>query len=368
MIFDRIKKMSNVLMKKIDKMEIEPNKCLKVRAVTSNCSACMDVCPKNSINITLDSIELDETCLACGLCTAVCPTNAIKWNHPPLMQLLNQIFRISEKENDVYIACSSSFKKNQKSNVVEVPCLGIIPEEFWISIGLNAPTLRIIHETNFCSGCRLSKGEEMFLEQLKKAENLLNKTIPVCSSIKEEDSHDTALIDHNRRIFITAFLEEVKETNTIAVKEALEMEKTLSPFEKFDRYYQQHNEIDEVVEEMIEVKQAVIDRLVNDTVIYTDKRTILFEEFKKYPELQEEMFFSIPEIEESCTRCGACSFLCPTDALHMDEDRMILSTNKCVSCHLCEEICFEKHIKMVSKKGTIFNEKYIYLLKNKVSL
>lgn len=366
MIFDRIKKMSNVLMKKIDKIEVEPNKCLKVRAVTSNCSACMDACPKNSIKIKLDSIELDETCLDCGLCTAVCPTNALKWNHPPLMQLLNQIFRLSEKENDVYIACSSSFKKNQKSNVVEVPCLGMIPEEFWISIGMNASNLGIIHDPKQCSGCTVSKGEEMFLEQIKKAETLLNKPFTVCPSIKK--THDAASLDHNRRIFLTSLLEEVKETNTIAVKEALEMEKTLSPFEKFDRYFQQLNEIDEVVEEMKEVKQAVIDRLLNDTVIHTDKRTIIFNEFKKFPELQEQMAFSIPEIEESCTRCGACSFLCPTDALHMDGESMILSTNKCVSCHLCAEICFEKHIKMVLKKGTIFNDKYIYLLKNKVSV
>ncbi len=301
MIFDRIKKMSNVLMKKIDKMEVEPNKCLKVRAVTSNCSACMDACPKNSINITLDSIELDETCIDCGLCTAVCPTNALKWNHPPLMQLMNQIFRISEKETDVYIACSSSFKKNHKSNVVEVPCLGMLPEEFWISIGMNALNLGIIHDPKQCSGCAVSTGEEMFLEEIKKAETVINKRFTVCSSINEKDSLERALINHNRRIFLTAFLEEVKETNTIAFKEALEMEKILSPFEKFDRYYQQHNEIDEVVEEIKEVKQAVIDRLVNDTVIHTDKRTILFNEFKKFPELQEQMTFSIPEIAESCT-------------------------------------------------------------------
>ena len=254
MILDRIKKMSNVILKKIDKIEVEPNKCIKVRAVTSNCSACMDACPTNSIKFQLDSIELDESCLACGLCTDVCPTNALKWNHPPLMQLLNQIFRLSEKENAVYIACSSSFKKNQKSNVVEVPCLGMIPEEFWISIGMNASNLSIIHDSKLCTGCKVFTGEEMFLAQIKKAETLLNKPFTVCPSIKEGDTQDAAIVDHNRRIFLTSLLEEVKETNTIAVKEVMEIEKTLSPFEKFDRYYQQLNEIEELAETEEEIK------------------------------------------------------------------------------------------------------------------
>jgi ferredoxin len=41
---------------------------------------------------------------------------------------------------------------------------------------------------------------------------------------------------------------------------------------------------------------------------------------------------------------------------------MILSTNKCVSCGLCVEICYEKHIQLTPKKGTVFQDKFIYLL------
>lgn len=360
MIFSHIKKLSNVLMKKIDKIEVEANKCLKVRAVTSSCSACMDVCPANSIEITQDSIEIKESCLDCGLCTTVCQTNALKWNHPPLFQLLNQLKRLSNSETEVYIACASSMKETVRSNVVEVPCLGMLPVEFWISTGLNVPKLKIIYQAECCDSCNITDGEKVFLEQKKEAEKAIHHTFPICFSINKVQVD--GLIDHHRRRFLTSLMEEAKETNTITVKEVLEVDKTLTPFEKFERYYKQQHEMEEIVETAEEIKNNVVGKLLKDTVIYTDKRALLFQAFEKHPDLQEQMTFSIPEMKESCTRCGACAFLCPTDAIIMDNKTMILSTNKCVSCGLCVEICYEKHIQLTPKKGTVFQDRFIYLL------
>lgn len=363
MIFDRIKKMSNVLMKKIDKIEVDSNKCLKVRSVISSCQACMDVCPANSIQIKQDSLELEDTCLACGLCTAVCPTNALKWNDPPLIQLYNQLTRMLEKEQIVYVACSTSFQHNRNVNVMEVPCFGMLPTEFWVSLGKYASYLRILHDSNHCTTCKIPNGENLFMEQLQKAERLLEISFQIVSTIHEESENDVEEIDHNRRRFLSSIFEEVKETNTIAVKEALEVNKTLSPFEKFDRYYQQQNEVEAIADEVNEIKETVVHQLLSDAVTHTDKRELLLNTFKKSDKLQAEMNFLMPEINENCTRCGACSFLCPTDALYADGKDIILGTSKCVSCQLCVEICYEKHISLVPKSGTIFNNKFMYLLK-----
>ncbi len=362
MLLNQINKMSNVLLKKIDKIEVEPNKCLKVRAVTSSCSGCVDVCPMNSIQIKLDSIEIESNCLNCGICTSVCPTNALKWNHPPLIQLFNKIIRLSEKGQAVYIACSSSMNSNCKSNVVEVPCLGMLPHEFWISTGMNTSNLGIIYDSKLCNGCNTSIGGEVFLKKLNKAESSINEVFHMTSSIDNLTTKYEEIENHNRRRFLSFLLEEVKETNTITVKEVLEVETTLSPFDKFNRYHTLLSDLEEVAEEVTEIKNTLVDRLLNDAVIHTDKRAFLFAEFKRHPELQEKLTLLIPNIEDSCTRCGACAFLCPTDALVMDEENIILSTNKCVSCGLCEEICYEKHIQMTLKKGTFFNEKFVYLL------
>ncbi len=43
---------------------------------------------------------------------------------------------------------------------------------------------------------------------------------------------------------------------------------------------------------------------------------------------------------ENCIDCGACISLCPTDALHFDEEeRLEFSYEKCIGCLLCLDSC-----------------------------
>jgi len=43
---------------------------------------------------------------------------------------------------------------------------------------------------------------------------------------------------------------------------------------------------------------------------------------------------------EKCIDCGACVSLCPTDALHFDEDRSVdFSKKRCIGCLLCIDSC-----------------------------
>jgi len=44
--------------------------------------------------------------------------------------------------------------------------------------------------------------------------------------------------------------------------------------------------------------------------------------------------------DEKCIDCGACISLCPTDALHFDEEeRLEFSYEKCIGCLLCLDSC-----------------------------
>jgi len=41
-----------------------------------------------------------------------------------------------------------------------------------------------------------------------------------------------------------------------------------------------------------------------------------------------------------CIHCGGCISLCPTDALHMNEEfKLEYSEEKCISCFLCIDAC-----------------------------
>jgi len=45
--------------------------------------------------------------------------------------------------------------------------------------------------------------------------------------------------------------------------------------------------------------------------------------------------------EELCIQCGACASFCPTEALSIDRDTMIISfdNSKCVVCGMCLDCC-----------------------------
>jgi NAD-dependent dihydropyrimidine dehydrogenase PreA subunit len=44
--------------------------------------------------------------------------------------------------------------------------------------------------------------------------------------------------------------------------------------------------------------------------------------------------------DDKCIDCGACISLCPTDALHFDEEeRLEFSYEKCIGCLLCLDSC-----------------------------
>ena len=40
----------------------------------TTCTRCIDVCPKGSIHIEGGGIEIDDTCIKCGLCLSACPS------------------------------------------------------------------------------------------------------------------------------------------------------------------------------------------------------------------------------------------------------------------------------------------------------
>lgn len=45
--------------------------------------------------------------------------------------------------------------------------------------------------------------------------------------------------------------------------------------------------------------------------------------------------------EDACTHCGACVTICPTGALHRDEDtdEIVFDASKCTACELCVPAC-----------------------------
>ena len=44
--------------------------------------------------------------------------------------------------------------------------------------------------------------------------------------------------------------------------------------------------------------------------------------------------------ESLCVECGVCTAICPTSALHMDEQRhLVFDKERCTVCTLCTRVC-----------------------------
>ena len=44
----------------------------------ASCNRCLAACPKDCIHIADGDIEINHTCIKCGVCIGVCPTHALR--------------------------------------------------------------------------------------------------------------------------------------------------------------------------------------------------------------------------------------------------------------------------------------------------
>jgi len=51
--------------------------------------------------------------------------------------------------------------------------------------------------------------------------------------------------------------------------------------------------------------------------------------------------------EDGCVHCGACTAVCPSEALYLDGDaKLCFDNSKCIVCELCVEACPARVIKV----------------------
>ena len=59
--------------------------------------------------------------------------------------------------------------------------------------------------------------------------------------------------------------------------------------------------------------------------------------FKPYPDLHRA-----PETLDACTACGVCADLCPTGAIHIEEEKALTRDEYCIVCEACVKGCPEQ--------------------------
>ena len=108
--------------------------CLTCKNEKSGCTACMDVCPVNAIEVEEDAIEILDSCRKCGLCAAACPTEAIISPRLAPKNLYDDIVSAATSHETAYVTCTRALKRMPRENEVVVACVGDITAETWFSV------------------------------------------------------------------------------------------------------------------------------------------------------------------------------------------------------------------------------------------
>ncbi|MGD8188500.1 4Fe-4S binding protein [Brevibacillus ginsengisoli] len=331
-------KLFNAFERHVSPVEIQKDVCTRLKSTASTCTLCMDNCPSNSISITATEIQ-KTNCMECGICGIVCPTNAFSWKHPSFKRMLEQAELQFVDEGRVYIYCSNQLFSEPVTGV-KVPCLAAIPWEVWMSMLVSYPSLSIYLPEGSCQTCEVTTGEQIWSEQLGRAEALCQKKVTRSLSI-EKTNRDNSY-DSSRRQFLQLAFHELRESGKEVIKEYLG-----------ETPNQRLAEIPEISEEIRKKKAEFVEKILKESrYSYVERRKILMHQLKQDQELMQRTIVKLPVINDSCDRCGACAILCPTQALRMVESEngvgreIRLQPVTCVECGLCEEVCWEKNISL----------------------
>ncbi|HEY2421529.1 MAG TPA: 4Fe-4S binding protein [Neobacillus sp.] len=352
----------NVIDKKMTPLKIEPNLCTRLISPKGTCKSCVDYCPTNSITFMKNNIEIDDHCVECGLCTTVCPTSALSSQRPSLHQLVTDITHKCTENERVYVHCKKIPISDQEIATVTVPCLGMIPREVWMTISSSCDNLTVYHTDEGCCQCEVSKGEEVWQKELSAGEAMSGKPILFTSKIIK--SAQPTQFDPKRRGFFTALISELKETNKLAFQGAVGGSEVQSYREKLE-----DDPLMKVKNELAALSNQLVEKITNESPFpYMNKRKLILDELQKNELLKKRKDYRLPTILPDCNFCGACTILCPTNALSIvsknDSTILTLQPHKCVDCHLCEDICFFQQIFMqdvpnskLMSKPTVLAEK-----------
>lgn len=296
-------------------LTLDPVKCVRALAKSSECTHCVEICPVDIISIDnhLPSFNMSQ-CVGCGGCVSVCPTEAFSLDD---FNQTNFFFEFAQSD-ETLISCTKN-----------VPCIAALSVEHLISLALLKEEL--VCDTGHCDGCEIAVRLRSKIDANIEEANFVLEAIESPKSVKAEDiayKPETAAENDDRRGFFRNM--------------------TLKNVAKAKHDFERRVEVESDEELRHEVFTEDISRLKKKSV--PDKRKILFTALKRAPkpsqyhiiEAAELSFTSMKSLdEETCTACQMCYRICPTAALSSDmkNSKIEFDPFLCVKCHLCHDVC-----------------------------
>ncbi len=260
--------------------------CVLTLSPVAQCTACVDICPRNALCLDDDSLGLDEdACDACGLCRPACPEGAVEI---PVNLALRED---SEQGITAFLACSRAGVQHEDGTV---PCLHAVgmrdiqhlAEEGVAQIALACGDCQTCPRNSDRSFDRSVEDFNALQKSRGKAIMRLER-LPIATWRHEIDSRrkHTSAVDQGRRQFLSLFT---------GRHEAQLGHRRRSPTE------------------------------IGDT--------------------ESWIYAAVPEIDGTkCNGCDACVRVCPHGVLALSHieagSEYRIDPGQCTGCQLCNDVC-----------------------------
>jgi len=296
------------------RLEVCPDRCLKLRHRKSGCRACLDSCPAEAISFG-DSLEIDYSrCYGCGICAGLCPTEVFILGGYSYHALLVQV----TGKSSVEFNCSR--RSPEVEDGVTVPCLAYLDESFLIAvISRGAQTVAL--DITLCADCPLQSGFQSLQRNLEKANKIL------------------ALFGREGKIRLAT-----GGKNTLRGGQDIRQYSRREPLSYLGRGVrnmaagmQEHE-----VKGWNQTRAGLEPRLPENRRLLLRSLKALGKPVINTLEGRDLPFLRI-EMAGDCDSCGLCATFCPSGALqlHDREGKRVIEFNQahCLACGLCLEIC-----------------------------
>lgn len=275
-------------------------RCLRNEYFHNDCHICIDLCPKNAIQLVRNKLTLfDNECVECAGCIGSCPTES---------------FEIESFDPNEFAASYALANTPTVSCKVSTPCLGVFDVEHLLVVVLRSGE-NATCDLSHCTTCSLNENGNMektirghideanrFLEQIN-----IEKRIETIDVLEEQAPR--------RALFRKGFEK---------VKDALGHEAVVSKSMTASHHA--------IVSMLMPLKRILLKNSLKEHVGNMGET--------KFSEASS-LFFNKQIDFDACTNCGDCTQFCPTDALFATSDKqgIYFSQGKCIGCGICEDIC-----------------------------
>ena len=287
--------------KKANKLSILSANCLNLHSPLADCHICETVCPQKAISFQDGNLQA-QNCSLCGICAMVCPTQVFQIDLPALLH---------QASTPLSICCSQN--TTAPTNVLRVNCIQQFNPLAIIYLLYRYPSVHIHIPTELCKQCSHQWYAQGFLQQLETYK-LPSERLQLITT------QNAPVAENRRRELFRDLFHRTEDTSKKVLTQAIE--KISTEFSS---------------EEVTQEEPTVFPSRLPLYALYA----------KKQIPLQDEHTLPFRALScTTCTFCGACAHICPTQAIEIKKEnknkQLLFHPELCINCNLCQKICMQR--------------------------